>query len=829
MAKNRITWLAVLFLGLLLSSCVTLKDPEASLEYTADVVSTLQAEQSIGQTLISHRPGFNGIQLWLRQVTPPSSPEDTLTFKLYHSPQDENPLVTIPVSLSQITHSFPVTISFSPQDDPPEQDYYVELEIPSGSVQVFGRAEDAYSKGSLVVNNSPQDMDAAFRLSYDYGLASMLDDIRKLLRQFWLILPMLIVLWLPGNLVVAKIEKLLTIYGHSLDWGQRTALSVGLSVSLIPLVMLWTTTIGLKWSKVSVIAGAIIMTGFYIWRVVRNNRHSEKPALKIDKIGILLFMVFLFSLAIRLVMTRDLAAPAWVDPVHHSTITRLIVEQGGFPENYAPYVEANTAGYHPGFYSVIASFHWLSNMEIDTAMLLVGQVLNALAVLAAYLFTVTFTGDRQAGLVAALVTGVFSPMPAYYASWGRYTQLTGLLILPVCFFLLVFLLKQVKGHRNPPEEMASTNMKLSSNKKEKAGFFSTIILVACLACGGLAITHYRVVIFLATLLIAYLIAQTIRSLDKEALWVSLPSTLALIGLVVFGSVLITLPWWPTFYLTAIAPKFGFDQPASQPLKIDWGYLTPVFGKQVLILATLGLIWSIIRARWFGLTLALWIGFLFMTANQGIIRFPGAGFVNKTSVEIMLFLPLSVLAGYLVSQLIQIGRKVFPNQLHTLYNLTLFILIGISTFAGAQKLMPILNPITFFIREADKQAIDWVEANIPPNETVLINPFLWNKNAYAGQDGGYWITPNAGVNTLPPPVLYTLGDPEQIYRINQLCQQIIDNGKNPEELNALLKSHNIKYVYIGVRGGVLSPKSIKESALFQSIYEEEGVWIFKTID
>ena len=35
---------------------------------------------------------------------------------------------------------------------------------------------------------------------------------------------------------------------------------------------------------------------------------------------------------------------------------------------------------------------------------------------------------RIGGLAAALIVGVFTPMPAYYTSWGRYTQLAALLI-----------------------------------------------------------------------------------------------------------------------------------------------------------------------------------------------------------------------------------------------------------------------------------------------------------------------------------------------------------------------------------------------------------------
>jgi hypothetical protein len=461
---------------------------------------------------------------------------------------------------------------------------------------------------------------------------------------------------------------------------------------------------------------------------------------------------------------------------------------------------------------VVASFHWLSGLDIAPAMLLLGQVLNAFIVISVYLFTMTFTRDRIAGLVAASIPAFFSPMPAYYASWGRYTQLTGLLILPVCMALIVWLVKDAWRAR----------LDLKSLGKERC----ILILLGSIACGGLAITHYRVIIILGALLAAYLFAQTLQSLDKKPLWQTFPPMAILLGVVVIGAFLLTIPWWPRFFLTTIVPRLNQAQLESQPLKIDWGYLIPVYGKPVMILAGLGLAWSIVRARWFGLTLALWIGLLFMIANQGIVHLPRAGFVNKTSVEIMLFMPLSVLAGYLVGVLIHAGRKTLPVGLHTPYHLVLLLAASALALMGARRLLPILNPITFLFREADRSALEWVQENLPSNETFLINPFHWNTGVYAGQDGGYWITPMTGHKSIPPPVLYDLGDLQEKDRINQICRQVIDQGKNPANLYALMKLQNIRYVYLGGRGGVLSPGTLHRSPLFRLLYNHAGVWIFE---
>jgi NADH:ubiquinone oxidoreductase subunit 6 (subunit J) len=810
--RNRAAGITVLFLCLFLSGCVTLRDPETSLEYTADVVGTISSGQSIGQTLVSRRPGFNGIQLWLRSTSPPSSPGEVVNFELYHTPQDTQPLATVPITYTVVTRSFPLTISFPPQHDPPDQSYYLLMRIKTGSLQVLGRLEDAYPGGQLLINGVPQQADSAFRSSYDYDLAAMLGDVRSLIPRFWLLFPLLAVLWLPGRILLDFCGGLSSPDDQPLDWGQRAALSIGLSLALIPLVMLWTTTLGLRWNRASLLIVALAIAGAYIWRRLRRYPRFSWSIAAIDKSSLLLFGIILFSLIIRLVMVRDLAAPAWVDPVHHATIVRAIVDQGGYPQNYEPYVDVDSAGYHPGFHSVVASFHWLSGLDISSAMLLLGQVLNTLTVLAVYLFTMTFTQDRNAGLVAASIPAFFSPMPAYYASWGRYTQLDGLLILPACMVMITWFLKDAWRARLDLKTLGKEQWRL--------------ILLVSLACGGLAITHYRVIIILGALLVAYLFAQTIHSLDKKPLWQSFPTMVILVGIVVTGAVLVTLPWWPRFFVTTIAPRLDQAQAASQPLKIDWGYLTPVYGRPVMILAGLGLVWSIVRARWFGLTLALWIGLLFMLANQGIIHLPRAGFVNKTSVEIMLFMPFAVLAGYPVGCLVHAGKAILPIGWRAPFQVVLLLVGFALALMGSRSLLSILNPITFLIREADKPALIWVQENLPSDETILINPFHWNTGVYAGQDGGYWITPMTGHKSIPPPVLYDLGDQQEKNRINQICRQVIDQGKDPENLYTLMQSQNIRYVYLGARGGVLSPGTLQRSPLFRLLYNHGGVWIFK---
>ena len=795
--------LALIVFLLITSSCITLYDPESSQEWNSDIIGVLTPEKQIGQSFVSRRPRLNNIQLWLREASPGSSPDAVLWVRLYYSVQDQQPLASVPLTYHSLASAYPINIPIPLQNHPAGQRFYLALETNGGDINIYGRSEEANSQGNFIVNGEPRDTDMAMRLFYDYGFAAFSYDLWQVLQHSWLVIPLLLVLWLPGRLLLEIFNEKNS--QKSLDWGERFALSNGLSLAVIPLVLLWTSWLNIPWSRIFVIIGFSLLAGIFLWAIWRKQREflngKNRVFKKPDPIALTLFAIFLFTLGTRLIMVRDLTTPAWVDPVHHATITRLILEDGSYPKKYQPYVDVNTAGYHPGFHGSLATFIWLSGMRLDEGMLFYGQVLNALMVFSVYLFTTTLTENKKAGLAAALICGVFTPMPAYYTSWGRYTQLVGLLILPTALSLML----------------------KSWNSQQKV----IISLLSALVCAGLFIVHYRVIVFLAILLISILIGKTLESIAKRDLLHSMPSRIGFLFLVTLAALVLSIPQWPNFLASTVVQRISSGQAGVQPFAdFSWSYLTTAYGRQAIILASLGLVFSILRGRWFGPILALWISLLFLIANPMRINFPGGGLINNTSVEITLFLPIAVLSGYLVGTILEATSQFPLEKWKVVYWGTAATVGIVFAIIGARKIIPILNPITMLSRQADKPAINWIEENIPQNETILINPFLWGYGFYAGQDGGYWITPISGRKTVPPPMLYPLGDPDTILPINEICQKLNEFGKNPEQLYSLMEEQRINYLYSGVRGGVISPKALKESELFTLIYAQDGTWIFE---
>jgi Family of unknown function (DUF6541) len=802
-------WLLILSL----TGCATLKDPEASQEQTRFVVGTLEGGHTLAQSFVSRRGRLNGIWLWLNVTQGKRAPsgDAKLIIQLYHTPGETTPLATVTRTLRSLPGTNPIQFDFPAQADPPGQIYYLTLLATAGRVDVFGINEDVYSPGTAYQDGATIQGDIAFRTSYDYNLSALLGDIGVSLGQIWLAFPLAVLLLLPGWLIYRGFSD--RSLEQRTDGGERLAIALGLSMTSIPVLMLWTTLTGLPWSRLGVLFGAGLMVAIALWVLQSKRSWAWRP----DWFELGLLVIFIGALAVRLIMVRDLAAPAWVDSVHHSLITRLILEQGGYPDNYLPYLDIASARYHPGFHSLLASFQWLSGAESLQAMLVFGQVLNALSVFAVYLLAKALTGDRLASLIAALIAGFFTPMPAYYASWGRYTQLAGLLIMPAAFVLV--------------RDAASAWVKHSYTWKT--------FLPAVIACAGLFLVHYRVIAFMACLLLAdftvRLFEKTLEVLKtfRVSSWLHeiTPNPIrevVAIVIVAVGSLFILLPWLPSTLASLIVPLARSWQGASVPFfaGFAWTFLTTAWGKYALYLAGLGMVWSLIKKPRLALTIVLWVVLLFILANSAAFGwFPS--FINNTSVEIALFMPIATLGGFFASQIIGQVSKWVPVRITKLYATGLITTGFVVAYLAARQLLPILNPVTFLFRQADKPALAWIEEHVPRDETILINPFNWGYGLYAGNDGGFWIAPLTGIKTLPPPVLYGMDtNPQRIRSINQLSQQVIDNSQDAEALHSLLEQNGIRYIYIGARGGVLSARALKNNPLFALLYQGEGTWVFQ---
>ncbi len=766
--------------------CIPLTDYENTQEYHADPLLYLDEGHTARQTLHLRRRPAESLTLWIAHPAQGARPATGLTLTLEGQSRRGPQRVRQTYALPPLAAPAATPFTLPATDYLPSSSLTLTLQVSGGGLWLYGRAEEAYPQGALSLDGLPRPGDLAFRLTYAYGPSALWSDFRALLPRLWLLLPLLALLLLPGWAV----------------WGStpRDAppvplrLLVPLSAAFWPLLLAWTSLLRLRWSPLLLWGAALSLGGWGAYAARRARRNP--PRAGFAAVGGIL--VFLLVLASRLIMVRDLAAPPWVDSVHHALITRLIVEQGVYPATYAPYGETANAHYHSGFHALSAAFITLSGLEISTALLLLGQILNALvATLGAYTFTCALGFSRRAGLLAALIAGLFTPMPAYYLSWGRYTQLAGLLLLPAAFAAW------------------------------RAGEKTASRLPFALLFGGLLITHYRVTAFLLLLLAAWELSR----LGKGSLRRLLPRLQA------FGlGLLLAAPWgWPALR-GFIAPKTAAWSTAVQRTAwfqdFSWRYLNAGWGGYTLGLAALGLVWAMRRHRRAALTLLLWAGGMFLLANLGALGLPGRAWVNNTSVEITLFLPIAALGGLLLDSARRAGGRLLstrgtlhPRARRAALSLGNALLFGWAVFHGLRATLGILNPATVLFHQADRPAMQWIEASLPPDAVVVINPAAWGYGLYVGADGGYWISPLTGRRTLPPTLLYGWGESAEIRRYNALGKALLEAAADPAALASLMEENGAAYVYLGARGGPFSAEALQNAPRFTALYHQGDTWVF----
>ncbi len=811
---SRKTGFKLVFIALylvLLSGCVTLNDPEASQEYRSDPITEIFTGEVFGQTFVSRRPKFNRVQVWL-QISPQTL-NDQVVASLYHKPTDLKPLARVAITQEDLQKNFPLSIYFPTQENIQGVTYFLQLEITGGKFTVYGRNENQYSPGKAWINNQPQASDAAFRLGYEYNL---IDFVIDLFRQPQIVLMALCIFWLswlPGRLGL-----LLAGLDRQFNWGERTAISLGIGLAFYPIIFIWTGVVHFPWTQTRVWTLLGSMTVLYLYLVVRKNPHAGGQKSQISKPGwktIALLCIFLASLAVRLVMVRDLSAPAWVDSVHHALLGKLIVLNGGLPDSYFPFVGVQTSNYHAGFHVTLAIFQWLSQLEISQALLILGQVINAFMVFSSYLFTTTLVKNQNAGLVAAFVTGLVTPMPAYFTSWGRYTQLAGLVIFPVAIAFLYPYLETLKWQ--------PSNFRKFIKKPKSVALISFLSILFA----GLFLTHYRVFAFQIALIFVISLFAFFSWSKQKAFRNNFIHYLFILLPVALLSLILLFPWLPETIKTLFLPSIAWSQSASTKPFFDfsWNLLTSARGIYSLVIALAGFIWAILNRKIFAWVLFIWLAIMFFLANLNVWRLPGSNFINNTSVIISLFLPISVLCGYIISWLLSGWYHWIPEHIKKLFLIGIVVISILLGWLTSKPLLAIVNPTTSLFRELDRSALIWIDNNIPTGETIFINPFAWGYGLFAGNDGGFWISPLSEKPTLPPPVLYGL-DLINMRNINIMCSKVIQSNGDPQILYELMLENEIRYLYIGAKGGLLSPEKLQQSKKFQVLYNNQTTWVFQ---
>jgi hypothetical protein len=649
--------------------------------------------------------------------------------------------------------------------------------------------------------------------------------------RFVVLLPLL--LFGPGYLLDRALRP-----GPEYSTWLRPALWPALSLSLVALLYAWATALGLALTPAVL---GILATGCalgvlgWLWHDSRTTSNDAPPRWHAwQPTTWALLAVLLLTLGTRFVQIQNLALPAWVDSVHHALLVRVAAENGQAPTMLRPYLPIDSLPYHWGYHVFPASLMQLTDLDLPETMLWSGQLFNALHVLTCAALAAHLWRRPLAGVVAGLVVGLISIMPAYYVSWGRYTQLTGLLLLPPLAIVWDTWLRRPSRH----------------------GLVCAAVLLA-----GLSIIHMRVLVFALALLAVLLVVWAARA-EPAALRARMLPALVLGG----GALALAFPWLWELAIQRLAP--AVDDPGTLAGNTGYNALNESLlwtrsNPLLIMLALLAALWGVLRRASGAAVIIGWLVLLTLLANPWLVSYlalpagvllagwgiaqrrplmvlgggallplnpwfvalPYLWLITNDVVVISLYIPISMLLGGGAHLLSSRLAASFPRWQPALRAVGAGALVVLALW-GTWNMRSVINKTTIFAGAPDVTAIEWVQENTPPNARFLINSTAWFNTVDRGSDGGWWLLPLAGRWTSMPPALYTYGPPEYVQHVHATTREISTLQPDQHEtLRYLIQREGITHIYLGTQDGPLKPAMFADSAQYEQVYDHNGVTIF----
>jgi hypothetical protein len=766
---------------------------------------SLSSGSLLGQTLVSRNNGLAGISLYLIPKIPGAG---NLQVNVYPGPGRDLLLASGQIPLSSIDQSSYYTIDLPNLHNTYLQDYYIQLSITGdGTVEVGTGEAASYLDGSLYINDEPASGQLAFQLLYAF--LPMAAGIARLFINwlFWMLVAIYLFV-IPGLALL----YLLWPDASILSFVDKLALSCGMSLAIYPIIFLLTYLFHLKLGIFIAFFPALLGIIYLIWRW-RFADHFTLNQLKqkIDYLAIGTFvMVALILIFTRLWVIRTLVAPMWGDGFQHTMITQLIIDNQGLFDSWQPYAALTSFTYHFGFHTDAAVLHWLTGLDASYATLLAGQLVNILAVLSLYPLAKRLAhGSHWAGITAVVIGGFLSSMPMYYTNWGRYTQLTGQVILPVVIILFWILAEKPQSGWHGPA-LAGT------------------------AIGGLALTHYRVLIFALLALPLFLIFYLRRSNFRQFL-----SNYAVAGIV---GALIFLPWFIHVYGGAIyshlVSQLSTPAQSISASTNEYNSIQPLntyLSTFLWVLTGFSLLWGFLRRQKEVVIFALWWLMLLLAANPHWLQLSGTGALSNFAIAIAIYIFAGVILGASVGWLTE------SNRLHGLrwsYAAIAVVLLLSSFYFGYQRLKDIIPAQFSLVTNPDVHASQWIQLNLPNDATFLVNSFFaYGDSVIVGSDAGWWLPLLAHRTVTTPPLTYGFESgptPDYVAQVNALWYTVEHYGVTSQQAIDMLKKYGVHYVYIGQQNGsvnysgpvILDADAMIASGEYKQVYHQDRVWILE---
>lgn len=681
-----------------------------------------------------------------------------------------------------------------------------------------------------------------------------------------LLAALLAVLWLPGA-VLGRLA------GLGRDGLEREALAVGLSIALWPLAMLWFRAAGLSWTVLVTRALVLGLALMLVALVIGGARRAGAGQTGWRRASLANAVVVILTCAAAVGSwwhARELVAAPWVDGYHHTLITQLILEQRGLPDSFAPYLAVERFYYHFGFHSLAATVALVSGLGVTQAVLWTGQALCVLTVPAIYLVGRRLvTWPLAAALAAALPAGLYW-FPAYYLSWGRFTQLAGLVLLPVAGVLA----------------FAPLLPGLADRRRRAAA-----VVPGALAAAGLVLVHYRVALAFGIAVAVFGVTATVRSSRRRLLARHLVAVTLL-------ALLLAAPWlgrlWWDGVGTLRAASSGWYAGAAEVDTVPAWLFTVGQNLFWFGLAAVGLVAAALARRRSAVPVLVTLALVTAAANPARFGLPSSWMLPAFAVAIAAWLPVGVGLAYLADGSLDLlrspktGRRAGTDWLGFVATGLVVLwagrLQGLAASAGSSPIQwaigfacavglavawrpaalrtrrplskasrlawaaavlalglagtwssrDVLNTDLVLLTHADLAAAGWVRANTPPEARFLVRSGMWQLGTYRGLDGGYWLPVLTGRATTMPAIFYNYGTREYGAASTALAERVSRAGElSDEALVSLMREAGAGYVYLGpataAHEGGLTRERLEGVPELERVYDRDGVVVFRLRD
>jgi hypothetical protein len=521
----------------------------------------------------------------------------------------------------------------------------------------------------------------------------------------------LAVMYLPGTAILARVKGF-----NQLDNLSRLCIAPGVSVALYIVLLEGCYLLHLKlgWWAPWLIAILSILGILY----------HPKTTVKIDwKSAPLAHMTFGVVVALilftRLIAIQGLVAPLYGDSVHHTIITQLILNNGGLFQSWQPYADSTTFTYHYGFHAIAAMYAWMRGITAEFAVLMMGQIANFCIIVGLYALVRQWTRSPWGGISAMIVGGLVSGYPYVFLFWGRYTQLTGHIILVAALVLWNHYLKQPSTFRSPA---------------------STILLG--IVIGGLGMAQYKVAVLFIMMSIPLIIYHFISWYSANhslpaTIKLSLSRVIAVAGL----SALVFLPRGVVIYQSALGTgvqqrvSTDIDTTAAQSsAQVDIIALSQsgldnsslwVWG-----LAILGIGIAIVWRRdslWFPLSIVLCL----LATYPKLFGISRMGLVDEFHLSLTFYIFVAALAGLCIGALADtLTRKLTSYQIPILTSLAAIAII--STLH-----LPPIPADSVYVLPEDVKLLAWIRDNVPPEDKIAGLSYVAFNTFTVGRDAAWW--------------------------------------------------------------------------------------------